>query len=476
MATAEVFEPSDHQHATGWSAAATIAVWAAGVLVLLLPAVYNGFPLIFPDTGAYLSVSYADKWTLDRAGFYGLLFKPILMPTKPVAGLWLVLALQVALISAILQVTVRLVAPSASPVLASILIAITALLTALPWHSAQLMPDAFTGPLVLLVWLAASRDPSAPGSPSIWLAVVVLGLMHYTHLGLIAAVVAASCLVLAAFGASLAEIAKRVVAALIALSAIITAHVAAHGIMFDRWSVSPMGSMFLFARLHEDGLTSQWFDRHCGRDAPKPLCEIRHELPRDSQMLLWGGSKSPLVGHINDKVGQPEMWRWIDMLQDAAMGSLREQPVAFAGLAASATGRQLLRFEALDDECPANCGAPDLIALQPALAPEIAASRQRRGAMPKAYIRGLTNLVAWASLLLALPLMALAWSRKDAAALSLLVAIAAALLANAFMAGALSDVHDRYQSRLVWLVPFAIVALAARWRAFRRPASIAAVR
>ena len=32
------------------------------------------------------------------------------------------------------------------------------------------------------------------------------------------------------------------------------------------------------------------------------------------------------------------------------------------------------------------------------------------------------------------------------------------------MAGALSDVHDRYQSRLVWLAPFVLLIAARGWR------------
>ena len=40
--------------------------------------------------------------------------------------------------------------------------------------------------------------------------------------------------------------------------------------------------------------------------------------------------------------------------------------------------------------------------------------------------------------------------------------IVTALIANAAMVGALSDVHDRYQSRIVWLVPLAMLFLALR--------------
>ncbi len=54
--------------------------------------------------------------------------------------------------------------------------------------------------------------------------------------------------------------------------------------------------------------------------------------------------------------------------------------------------------------------------------------------------------------------------RRSAATLSLFVMIA--LLGNAVICGVLSNPHDRYQSRLVWLAPLSlIIALAG----MRRP-------
>jgi hypothetical protein len=58
----------------------------------------------------------------------------------------------------------------------------------------------------------------------------------------------------------------------------------------------------------------------------------------------------------------------------------------------------------------------------------------------------------------------LAWLKRDVDAAAVLAAISVAIVVNAFVAGALSDVHERYQSRIVWLAPFAIQPKIARWR------------
>ena len=45
---------------------------------------------------------------------------------------------------------------------------------------------------------------------------------------------------------------------------------------------------------------------------------------------------------------------------------------------------------------------------------------------------------------------------------------ALALLANAFVCGALSNPHDRYGARLVWLAAFAVILAAIEFAARRR--------
>jgi len=74
------------------------------------------------------------------------------------------------------------------------------------------------------------------------------------------------------------------------------------------------------------------------------------------------------------------------------------------------------------------------------------------------------------SIVLLIPFLAFARLRQDGRALSLLMAVVAGLIANAALAGVLSDVHDRYQSRVVWLVPLVELIIAVSWlRRFGNP-------
>ena len=96
----------------------------------------------------------------------------------------------------------------------------------------------------------------------------------------------------------------------------------------------------------------------------------------------------------------------------------------------------------------------------PAAVPALRAARQQRGEIHFDAINHLHVPVALLSMALLPLLMAagLKWPRLRR--LSMLAAtIAAALLANAFVCGALANPHDRYGARLTWLVPMAMIFL-----------------
>jgi hypothetical protein len=98
--------------------------------LLLWPAAINGYPLVFSDTGTCLSQAIHHYLGWDRPIFYNLFLLPLHLVRRallPLVSTWWLL-----------------------PLLAAV-----ALVSALPWLVSQLMPDLFTGPLVLALGLLA---------------------------------------------------------------------------------------------------------------------------------------------------------------------------------------------------------------------------------------------------------------------------------------------------------------------------------
>jgi hypothetical protein len=267
-------------------------------------------------------------------------------------------------------------------------------------------------------------------------------------------------------GTPLRDLSRRGVAAAAATMAILLSHIAANGLMLHRWTLDPVGSTFLFARLNEDGLIEPWMRNHCA-DVPE-LCGMYPELPKDSQQLLWG-TNSPFVPLIWDRLGSHTEGPILSELNRASAGSIRDHPVRFLEAAGTATIEQLIHFAPLDDECPAVCTSPtsavyDLFERRrPDLMPWFRQSAQFRGTLPKSLITLVTVPIAAFATLLLVGLAFVARRRRDTLAESLIWTVLASMLVNAALAGTFSDVHDRYQSRIVWLAPFAALLTLLRF-------------
>jgi hypothetical protein len=298
--------------------------------------------------------------------------------------------------------------------------------------------------------------------------------MHYTHIPLLMVVALATIAFTPAATGRLRSAGRRGAAALVSVGVAAAILVGANGAVLGRWSMTPMAPAFLFARLTEDGLTKPWLRDNCARTAPKDLCAISHEIADDSQVLLWNAS-STYAERIWYPPSDDERWRWVGMLSTANLGAISARPLSFAATSVRGAARQFVSFQAIDDECPHSCWslasgpAHALTGYRPDTVMAYRGSRQVNGTIPRSAIRAITTPVAVLSLMLVPLLFWQAARRKDQVVQSLLVAVTSALVANAALAGALSDVHDRYQSRLIWVVPFVVVLTVLRWhQTFRR--------
>ena len=163
------------------------ALWAlafiVSVLLLLAPALWNGFALLQYDTGGYLARWYEGTLVPSRAVVYGL----ILNAGVPL-GFWPVLVLQAALTVWVIALTLRAHGLGGRPGLLLGLVATLSAVSTLPWLTSILLTDIFCGLGVLALYLLLMRNetlsrnersglivltavaapPTAPPSPCYW--------------------------------------------------------------------------------------------------------------------------------------------------------------------------------------------------------------------------------------------------------------------------------------------------------------------
>jgi hypothetical protein len=430
---------------------ARFAAFSVATLLLLVPAIWNGFPLLFYDTGAYLGRYFFDSLSPGRSAVYGLFLGAARSP-----DFWPVVIAQSLVTVWTVALFLRAQGLGHRPILLVVLFALLAAATGLPWFAGQLMPDIFAGLAVLALYLLVFRA----GALERWerYALVLLaafaGSTHNATLAVMVLLLAAGLVVrllrpqlVPAMG-----LARTLAAILLAVTMLLTANFAVTGKLV--WT--PGGTAFAFSRLVHDGIVHRFLEDNC----PNPryeLCKHRRELPRHANDFLWHqGADGPFAAIGGFDGGAEEM-------REIAIESLWQYPGLHLVTAAKATFDQFFAvgtgWGIVYDVWDAYGHIENLT---PESVPAAHSARQRHKQLNFEPLNRLHVPVAWFSMGVLALFLLLAWRRRDFAYFGPMAAtFSAALLANAFVCGALSNPHDRYGARIIWIaVLFAAVALA----------------
>ncbi|GAC1346205.1 MAG: hypothetical protein NVSMB18_27780 [Acetobacteraceae bacterium] len=419
------------------SPAANPAAILAGALLLLWPALLNRYPILFSDTGGLLQMGLDFSMGWDKPWVYG----PLLALIHWRQSLWPAAAAQTLLLSYVLFLAQSVFAPPRPARQHLLVCQALAIGTAAPWVASTLMPDLFTPVTVLSLFTLAyapQRLPRAHRRAAALIATVAIA-AHLSNL-----IVAAACL--AALALLRRAIPWRPAASLAAaLAFLLASNVIGHG----KLAISPYGSVFALARLIGDGPARDYLDQACP-DAGYRLCAWRPKLTADSDQFLW----DPAGPFWSDDASLADFAAEASRIVAATVATA---PLRVATDAARNAARQLGRLQLGDTLVPDH--------LDEAVRPRIEtwfpeaelrrydASQQRSGQLAQTAQRlvGLQLGTLGIAAIAATALIAAGLRRRsDLADFTALILVAAA--ANAFATGALSTVHDRYETRIAWLL------------------------
>ncbi|WP_428531473.1 hypothetical protein [Rhodopila sp.] len=461
------------------------ALWAvpAAAALLLWPALWNGYPIVFADSGTYLSQAIEHYAGWDRPVFYSL----FMLPLHATISVWPVIVAQALLAAWVLWLVAEalgLFAGAPGRVWGIAFVAGVGLLSActwLPWLVCQLMPDLFTPLLVLAIWLLAwvperlsPRQRVAMAAlagcmiatqmSSLPLACVLLALGAITS-GARSGRLRPASVTIATGSAPPRLSAGRswlliVLPPALAVLGLCGVNLAAH----KRFAISPFGNVFLLARVIYDGPGMAALRQDCPA-RQWCLCRFLDRFPANSDDFLWT-EDSPLRRAGGPKVVSREAGAIIT-------AALLADPLGEARAALGNGLEQLTRFASGDglNAWPIQVSPVIERHFPPREQAEYAAARQQTGslAMPPVLaflhrIFGLTGILCCALLL---PVAI----RRRAACTGLLLTVLVALPLSAMITGSLSAPHDRYQARIMWLPPFvaALSTLCLRPQVSLRP-------
>jgi hypothetical protein len=430
---------------------AWILASAAMLLALMAPALWNGFPLIYPDTGGYLDRPILGTLGMGRSALYGLF-----LYTGVPFSFWPNVVFQSTLTIWLIVLTMRTHDLGGRPWLALGIVAMLTVCTSLPWFSGQLMPDILFPTAVLALYLLSFGNKRlARGERFILAAVMIFAIpSHMAAAGMCVAVIAALWLLVRFKPLALPKprlwLATGSIAAGVALCPI--SNLAITG----NFAFTPGGSSFLFGRLIEDGIVARYLGEHCP-DASLRLCSYRATLPDNADDWLWDGN-SPFR-----RLGAWKGFRAEERVITRA--TLEQYPLMHASTAIIAAVRQFFTFQtevSIEDNAPTVNMFTDHF---PHLLTKFMHARQQGEGFEVArlnYLHVPVAAFAVAGLGLALLLRRQLKIRPEAAALCVIILLA--LVANAAICGIFSHPVGRYQSRVVLLAPLAMVLLTVQRR------------
>lgn len=252
----------------------------AATLLLLGPALWNGYPLVYADTGTYLTSGFEAAIPADRPIAYGLFCR---LFSGNGTGLWGVVVAQALLTATVLahawhQFVARRWA------LFLVVLALLSATTGLGWYTGRLLPDAFTPMAIVSTGLLLLTRMSAPWRMGHAALLAVACTMHLAHLVLVPVTALIAMLLRCLLREGRPGITgPALVAAAVTSSVFLLAlggRIADHG-----WSLSRGASLVLLGRIVDAGALPAALERHCLHQG-WALCDP--PPPRDSRALLWG--------------------------------------------------------------------------------------------------------------------------------------------------------------------------------------------
>lgn len=431
----------------------SIWVWigaAAIPLMLLAPALWNGYPLLQSDTGGYLARWYEGYLVPSRSTVFGLY-----LHYGEHSHFWINLAAQALATMWILQVTLRVLGLARAWRLFATCLALS-VTTALPWLASMLLTDVFAGlsVLALFVLVLYGDEISAMEKVALFVFAAFAAATHSATM----AVLLGLCLVGWAVRPFLRKriAASGLIQGTLSMLAGALMLLAANFALSGQLAWTPGGYSIAFARMLQDGIVTKYLHDHCATEHLK-LCPYRDALPETADDFLW--SSESVFNKLGRFAGMSDEMGYI------AIHALADYPLWQAKAAVTDAAEQLLKVATGE-----NTDHPTMMHTygvfrrylpQQVKAVDTARQQTRFIAFGPANLIHVPVALISTALIFAMMIGRIVRRRTDDVTL-LLATVCLTLLGNAAICGVISGPHDRYGSRLVWIATFAVLVAAMK--------------
>ena len=436
-------------------------VVAIGTIFLLTPALINGFPFVYPDTGTYLASAFRGTVPVDRPAWYG-----VFMRIGSLGGntFWGIITAQALLCSLYIFRMVRLLVPARSVPVAMSIMFLLGTASSLGWFVGLMLPDIFTGIGLLALFSAFMGQGMRWGRAA---DLVVAAFCCWTHLSNLLILPISGALLLLCTRRQVATAERGRWAGLTAFALLAWGGLAIANRVIDREFYISRGSQaFLVSRMLDTGMLRAWMDEHCAEGNYR-ICAYKDRLPPPGGYFLWHDSISPM--HLEGG------WLATKSEYDRIVRSTLTEPrfllwhfTSGVGSTGDLLSRWTICGALVNPEYRTSKSPPYFMiegTIRSGMEPYLASMQNGgHGELDMTWPDRINGALLLLSVLLAL--IIIVRPARNAGAPSdraLLLFVLGALLIDAFVCSTLSAVEDRYLSRVTWLLPlFVSIAIVRR--------------
>ncbi len=416
-------------------------------LIVIGPALYNRYPLVYFDSGAYMEMAVSLEPSFHRAIGY-----PMLMRISGwIISNWPIVLIQGFLVSWLSFRLIKIFRKNQIYATHFLTITILSFSTSLSWYAAQLMPDIFTYILSLAVALVVFEPHFTWKKALLYGGVIFSSLItHLSHLPLLLLVIATLFFGKWVWASSKLSKARWLGLTLpLILAFLFTSSY--NAIWNNGFRMSLASNIFITANIGEMGLLKMYLNENCESNQFS-LCAIKDSLPLETGGYLWdvdgpvqtsqGGwaaMNDECAPIVKDFLTNPRYLKWF------LFGAIK------------ATFKQMFQIELGSGlQYQYGDGSPPSWPMHTHFKQELneyLISVQNKGnGLPLDFFR-ILNYIS-----LFLTMLVLGWAvltgRLDQRLILLMVLFLIFYFYNAAITGVLANVYERLQCRLLPLFPF----------------------
>jgi hypothetical protein len=429
------------------------------VLTLIYPAIMNHFPMVYSDSGTYIAAAFTKHLPVDRPIGYSV----FLLATSLHVSVWLTIIAQALIVFYVLFIYMRDILNKNNPVLwTSFIIILLSFLTALPNFTSQLMPDFFTGLTILSVGYILFKKTSKKTTEIILSLIFVISVIgHFSNLLLSIILIILVLLIHWIFRKWLLFNPRGIKLSVIWIVfsfLLIRSINLSYGSGF---AMARAGNVMPMARMIEMGIVKDYLDENCDKKNYS-LCAYKDSLPKQAFVFLWDFNSAFYKGGCT-KFGWGDCWIEKNDEYGNLMMHILSKPKFFTRYLKEVmvgTSNQLLDFDA-GALNPMQTGTPPYGGMETVFPKELEAYKKAKqythslefnveNKIQKIVVAGSFALLI---LLLILPSVGKRIRKRFG---SLILIVFCGILFNAMICASLSSVVNRYQGRVIWLLPFVI--------------------